>query len=70
MIIIMDIYKNKKTPHLILQKKKIYRLMQIIVVYFLYHIRPKKAIAQVILKIKTADCTNVLVLHRQYCCKS
>ena len=59
----MDIYKNKKTPHLILQKKKIYRLMQIIVVYFLYHIRPKKAIAHVVSKIKSADCTNALVFY-------
>lgn len=32
--------------------------MQIIVVYFLYHIRPKKAIAQVVLKIKSVNCTN------------
>ena len=33
--------------------------MQIIVVYFLYHIRHKKAIAQIVLKIKTADYTNL-----------
>ena len=32
--------------------------MQIIVVYFLYHVRPKKAIAQVVLKIKSADRTK------------
>ena len=32
--------------------------MQIIVVYFLYHIRPKKAIAQIVSKIKSADHTN------------
>ena len=44
--------------------------MQIIVVYFLYHVCTKKAIAQVVLKIKSADRTNVLVLHWQYCCKS
>ena len=40
--------------------------MQIIVVYFLYHIRPKKAIAQVVLKIKSAERTNALVLDWQY----
>ena len=33
--------------------------MQIIVVYFPYHVRPKKEIAQVILKIKSADYTNL-----------
>ena len=44
--------------------------MQIIVVYFLYHVCPKKAIAQVVLKIKSADRTNVLVLDWQYCCYS
>ena len=44
--------------------------MQIIVVSFPYHVRPKKAIAQVALKIKSVDRTNVLVLHWQYCCKS
>ena len=32
--------------------------MQIIVVYFPYHIRLKKAIAQVVLKIKSAFYTN------------
>lgn len=37
--------------------------MQIIVVYFLYHVCPKKAIAQVVSKIKSADSTNVLVFH-------
>jgi predicted AlkP superfamily phosphohydrolase/phosphomutase len=37
--------------------------MQIIVVYFPYHIRLKKAIAQVVSKIKSADLTNVLVFH-------
>ena len=31
--------------------------MQIIVVYFLYHVCPKKAIAQVVLKIKSAFYT-------------
>jgi hypothetical protein len=36
--------------------------MQIIVVYFPYHVRPKKAIAQLITKIKSADRTNALVL--------
>ena len=36
--------------------------MQIIVVYFLYHVYTKKAIAQIILKIKSADRTNALVL--------
>ena len=44
--------------------------MQIIVVYSLYHVRPKKAIAQVISKIKSADRTNALVLDWQYCCNS
>jgi len=33
--------------------------MQITVVSFPYHIRPKKAIAQVVLKIKSADYTNL-----------
>lgn len=33
--------------------------MQIIVVYFPYHVRPKKTIAQVVLKIKSADYTNL-----------
>jgi len=33
--------------------------MQIIVVSFPYHIRSKKAIAQVVLKIKSADYTNL-----------
>lgn len=34
--------------------------MQIIVVYFLYHVfTKKKAIAQVVLKIKSANCTNI-----------
>jgi hypothetical protein len=33
--------------------------MQIIVVYFLYHVCLKKAIAQVVLKIKLADYTNL-----------
>jgi len=42
--------------------------MQIIVVSFLYHVRSKKAIAQVVLKIKSADRTNALVLDWQYCC--
>ena len=37
--------------------------MQIIVVYFLYHVCLKKAIVQVVLKIKSVDCTNVLVFH-------
>ena len=37
--------------------------MQIIVVSFLYHVCPKKAIAHVVSKIKSADRTNVLVLH-------
>ena len=37
--------------------------MQIIVVYFLYHIRPKKAIAHLILNIKSADRTNVQTFH-------
>ena len=36
--------------------------MQIIVVYFPYHVCSKKAIAQVVSKIKSADRTNVLVL--------
>ena len=43
--------------------KKIYRLMQIIVVSFLYHVRPKKAIAQIVLKIKSADHTNAQTFH-------
>jgi hypothetical protein len=33
--------------------------MQIIVVYLLYHVRLKKAIAQVVSKIKSADYTNL-----------
>lgn len=33
--------------------------MQIIVVYFLYHVCPKKAIAQVVLKIKSAFYTQM-----------
>ena len=37
--------------------------MQIIVVYFPYHIRPKKAIAQVVLKIKSAFYTNAQTFH-------
>ena len=37
--------------------------MQIIVVYFLYHVCLKKAIVQVVLKIKSVDYTNVLVFH-------
>ena len=44
--------------------------MQIIVVSFPYHVRPKKAIAQVVSKIKSADRTNALVLDWQYCCNS
>ena len=32
--------------------------MQIIVVYFLYHVRPKKAIAQEVLKIMHLKTTN------------
>ena len=32
--------------------------MQIIVVYFLYHVCSKKAIAQIVLKIKSVNCTN------------
>ena len=37
--------------------------MQIIVVSFLYHVCPKKAIAQIVSKIKSADRTNALVFH-------
>ena len=37
--------------------------MQIIVVSFPYHVRPKKAIAQVVSKIKSANRTKVLVFH-------
>ena len=37
--------------------------MQIIVDYFLYHVCSKKAIAQVVLKIKSADRTNVQTFH-------
>ena len=33
--------------------------MQIIVVYFLYHVYTKKAIAHVFSKIKSANCTNI-----------
>ena len=33
--------------------------MQIIVVYFLYHVCPEKAIAQIALKIKSVDYTNL-----------
>ena len=53
------IRRDKKALLIILQRKKIYRLMQIIVVSFPYHIRLKKAIAQVVLKIKSADYTNL-----------
>ena len=37
--------------------------MKIIVVSFPYHVCPKKAIAQIVLKIKSADRTKVLVFH-------
>nr|DAZ77430.1 MAG TPA: hypothetical protein [Caudoviricetes sp.] len=37
--------------------------MQIIVVYFPYHIRLKKAIAQVVSKIKSSYCTNAQTFH-------
>ena len=37
--------------------------MQIIVVYFLYHVCPEKAIAQAVLKIKSAFYTNVQTFH-------
>ena len=37
--------------------------MQITVVSFPYHIRPKKAIAQVVLKIKSSYCTNAQTFH-------
>ena len=63
-------YKKKSTTSYITKKEDIYRLMQIIVIYFLYHIRPKKAIAQLITKKKSADRTNVLVFDWQYCCNS
>lgn len=33
--------------------------MQIVVVYFLYHVCLKKAIAHVVSKIKSADYTNL-----------
>ena len=36
--------------------------MKIIVVSFPYHVHLKKAIAQIVSKIKSADRTNVLVL--------
>ena len=67
----MDVYAEIRKHHFLYYKGRRYIfLMQIIVVYFLYHVCSKKAIAQIILKIKSADRTNVLVLHRQYCCKS
>jgi hypothetical protein len=37
--------------------------MKIIVVSFPYHSRSKKAIAQIVLKIKSEDRTKVLVFH-------
>ena len=37
--------------------------MQIIVVSFPYHVYPKKAIAQAVLKIKPAFYTNVQTFH-------
>ena len=67
----MDVYTEIRKHHFLYYKGRRYIfLMQIIVVYFLYHIRPKKAIAHVVSKIKSADCTNVLVLDWQYCCKA
>ena len=43
--------------------KKIYRLMQIIVVSFPYHVRPKKEIAQIVSKMKSAFYTNAQTFH-------
>ena len=40
--------------------------MKIIVVSFPYHVFPKKAIAHLVLKIKSAERTNALVLDWQY----
>ena len=71
MVITMDIYANIRKHRFLYYKGRRYIvLMQITVVSFPYHIRPKKAIAQVVLKIKSADCTNVLVFHWRYCCNS
>lgn len=48
-----------KKQHILYYKVK----MQIIVVSFLYHVCPKKAIAHVVSKIKTADHTNAQTFH-------
>ena len=39
--------------------------MQIIVVSFPYHVRPKKAIGQAVLKIKSAFYTNACIYRPQ-----
>ena len=71
MKITMDIYAEIRKRYFLYYKGiRFIVLMRIIVVSFLYHICPKKAIAQIVSKIKSADRTNVLVLHRQYCCNS
>ena len=59
----MDIYAEIRKHYFLYYKGRRYIvLMQIIVVYFPYHVCPKKAIAQIVLKIKSADRTNALVL--------
>ena len=50
--------------------KKIYRFNANNSCLFSVSHSPKKAIAQVASKIKSADSTNVLVLNWQYCCNS
>ena len=60
MIITMDIYAEIRKHHFLYYKGRRYIfLMQIIVVSFPYHISLKKAIVQFVLKIKSADYTNL-----------
>ena len=67
----MDVYAEIRKHHFLYYKGRRYIvLMQIIVVYFLYHVCSKKAIAQIVLKIKSAFYTNAQTFHWQYCCNS